>query len=239
VSGWNYIALLTACACSSGGGAHGKVGVPKEHAPTAELAAVPPADLCVTHGHIAAGDRGLAIDEAVRAVAPGTDGDAVGLRFTYRGPSSEETKLKSGEVRRQVGLKLKAEDGCNLVYVMWRLSPKPGLEVSVKRNPGDHDNDECGTSGYTKIRPSAERPISVLENDKEHVLQAEIHGDALTAWVDGKVAWEGTLTSDARDLSGPAGLRADNMQLDAELLATGHPTDAPECPDSATKVSAR
>ena len=34
--------------------------------------------------------------------------------------------------------KLRAEDACNLVYVMWRIEPQSRLVVSVKRNPGQH-----------------------------------------------------------------------------------------------------
>jgi hypothetical protein len=235
VSGWNALAFISCVACSSGGsgggsGAAGSVGTPKDHAPSAELAVVKPGAMCVTHGKIRKHKDQLAIDDpTVRAFAPGSDGDAAALRFTYRGPASEEAKLKSGQVRRQVGLKLRAENGCNLVYVMWRLSPAPGLEVSVKRNPDGKDNGDCGTEGYTKIKPTAERLVSIIGNDVEHVLQAEISGDLLTAWVDGHVAWEGKLTADARDLAGPAGMRSDNMSLDAELLAAGAASGTVTC----------
>ena len=68
---------------------------------------------------------------SMRAVAPRTTGDGAELRFTYHGQTEARTKLANGEERTQVGIKLRAEDGCNLVYVMWRIDPTPKLAVSV------------------------------------------------------------------------------------------------------------
>jgi hypothetical protein len=63
------------------------------------------------------------------------------------------------------------------------------------------------------------------------VLRAEIVGDALTAWVDGKVAWHGILPEEARALVGPAGLRSDNVALDDVALsaARGRVAAAAQC----------
>ena len=61
-------------------------------------------------------------------------------RFKYLGPTSQEARLGSGESRRQFGLRLRAQDPCNLVYAMWRIEPEPMLVVSVKRNPGMHSS---------------------------------------------------------------------------------------------------
>jgi hypothetical protein len=52
--------------------------------------------------------------------------------FTYLGSTGNEARLGSGELRRQFGLKLRAEDACNLVYAMWRIEPESKLVVSVK-----------------------------------------------------------------------------------------------------------
>ena len=41
-----------------------------------------------------------------------------------------------GELRRQFGLKLRAQDACNLVYVMWRIEPASKLVVSIKCRTG-------------------------------------------------------------------------------------------------------
>src|SRR5262249_42847765 len=76
----------------------------------------------VTKGSVAAlnGVRVRVSEPKMRAVAPDSDGNAAELRFVYQGPTSETTALASGEVRRQLGLKLRAQNGCNLLYVMWR-----------------------------------------------------------------------------------------------------------------------
>jgi hypothetical protein len=50
------------------------------------------------------------------------------------------------EMRRQSGLKLRAQNGCNLVYAMWRSEPESKLGVSVTRNPGLNASSERGNS---------------------------------------------------------------------------------------------
>jgi hypothetical protein len=215
-------ALLALAACSTAGA---KAAAKREQ--PGELVAVPQTSLCVTHGSI--GENGAIEEPTVRAVAPGSNGEAAAIRFTYRGAPDEDRALKSGEVRRQVGLKLRAENGCNLVYVMWRAYPKPGLEVSVKRNKGAKDNDDCGTEGYTKVKPRSSKRLAALERDVEHTLEARIKGDDLVAIVDGKTVWKGRLPKAARDLYGPVGLRTDNMKVDTELLASGDFSTAPKC----------
>jgi hypothetical protein len=65
----------------------------------------------------------------------------------------------------------------------------------------------------------------------EHLLEAKIDGDDLTAWIDGKLVWQGELDEVARELTGPAGLRTDNVRVEAELLAVpgGPDTKPPGC----------
>src|SRR5690349_4283787 len=100
----------------------------------AELARAQAAGWRVTKGHVTPLPDGRARvrEPKMRAVVPGSDGDAAELRFTYDGSSEGVAPLASGQVRRQIGIKLRAENGCNLVYVMWRLEPKAQLVVSVK-----------------------------------------------------------------------------------------------------------
>jgi hypothetical protein len=172
--------------------------------------------LCVTKGTIA---KGSIAEPTVRAFAVGSHGDSAQLTFTYRGESDSVRGLASGQLRRQVGLKLRASDGCNLVYVMWRLDPKPKLEVSVKRNPGKRTHDECGADGYHKVKPSHGVAVPALEPGRTYVMRAEIVGDELSAWIDGTLTWHGVLPDEARELSGPAGLRTDNVRIDGIELA--------------------
>jgi len=191
-------------------------------APTVGVEAVSPDRICVTHGVM----RGTDVsDPTFRAVSTTSAGDAAQLTFKMHDWPVETRALRSGEVRHQLGLKLRAADGCNLVYVMWRLDPpKPTIEVQVKHNPGARTNDECGVQGYTRVRPERRGKIPYASPGEQHRLQAEIHGDALTAWVDGTLAWHGTLPGDARRLEGPAGLRSDNLAYEVVQFAAqpGH-----------------
>lgn len=200
------------------------------------LAAVARDALCVTRGDIKAVDGALHVTSAVtRAVVPGSSGEAARLRFTYLGPSDEESKLASGQVRHQIGVKLRAADGCNVVYVMWRVEPRPFIEVSVKRNPGKRTHAECGASGYTKVKPVRTDALPAFQEGATHLLEAAIDGDTLVAKVDGVVVWEGDLDPLARELDGPAGFRSDNMTYDAVLeaaRAAGPQASSPGCPGS-------
>jgi hypothetical protein len=168
--------------------------------------------LCVTTGAAKLGEK---VDKpAMRAVAKGTDGEAAALTFTFQGETAEQKKLASGDLRRQLGLKLRAENGCNLIYVMWRLDPKPMIYVQTKQNPGAKDHKACGTNGYKKVKPSEQRTPPELKLGEKHTLRAEITDNTLSVFVDDELHWRGTLPDSARSLRGPAGIRSDNLAFD-------------------------
>jgi hypothetical protein len=181
------------------------------------LTAIDPPALCVTKGKVT--DARVVDVPTFRAVVPGHAGDAAAMKVIVHGATEKARALASGQERRQVGLKLRAQDGCNLVYVMWRLDPKPKLEVSVKRNPGQRTAKECGADGYTKVKPQRTKRLPSLIDDREHELRAEIAGSSLVATVDGETVWEGMLPELAGDLRGPAGVRSDNLSLELLSLA--------------------
>ncbi|MFT3698774.1 MAG: hypothetical protein QM831_36850 [Kofleriaceae bacterium] len=182
--------------------------------PTLEVS--PVGELCVTKGAI---DRHAITQPTVRAVGTG-GGDAAQLAFTFRGNSADARALANGSLRRQLGLKLRAQDSCNVVYVMWRLDPKPKLDVSVKHNPGKRSHAECGADGYVKVR-ATHKPgaLPSLVEGAGHTLRAEIVDGELFAWIDGALVWQGRLPEQAAQISGPAGLRTDNLALDALELS--------------------
>lgn len=180
--------------------------------------------LCVTTGAAALG--GVVEAPAMRAVAKHTDGEAAAVTFTYRGETANKKSLASGEVRRQLGLKLRAENGCNLIYVMWRLDPKPMVYAQLKRNPGAKDHEACGASGYRKLRAAETTPPPPLVPDRRYTLRAEIdEHDELRVYIDDTLHWRGPLPAAVRDLRGPAGLRSDNLAFDLERFEAV-PTDA-------------
>ncbi len=221
---------MTLAACSGGKQLE---AAPAETArsdkPVAKLAPVKGA-MCVTKGTVAIGAK--VNEPTMRAVALGSAGDAAAMTFTFRGDSDTVRELAGGQARRQLGLKLRAQNGCNLVYVMWRLDPEPKLDVSLKVNPGMRTHKECGADGYSRIKPAKSTPVPELVAGGTHTLRAEITGDELLAWLDDTLVWRGTLPASARTLAGPAGLRSDNLAFelvgfDAPAGALAQP--APKC----------
>jgi hypothetical protein len=187
----------------------------------APLMPVTRADLCVTEGAVEAqpGPR-LSVDAAkMRAYVNLRTPPSVDARFTYLGPTSEEARLGSGELRRQFGLKLRAQDACNLVYVMWRIEPESKLVVSIKSNPGQHSSSECGNRGYRNIKPRRAAPIAELKAGQTHTLAAAMSGEEMKVFVDGAPVWEGSLGAEITRLEGPVGIRSDNARLLIELRA--------------------
>lgn len=153
---------------------------------------------------------------SVRAVAVGSRGDRAGLSFVYRGRTEQVVPLASGQVREQVGLKLLAQDACNLVYAMWRWAPgAPGIQVQEKLNPGVFSSGECGARGYATVVPDggALGLAGVPTVCRRYSLSAEIVGRRLTVLLDGIAVWRGELSVEAATLRGPAGLRTDNAAL--------------------------
>ncbi|MBA2543913.1 MAG: hypothetical protein H0V17_29995 [Deltaproteobacteria bacterium] len=179
--------------------------------------------LCVTKGAATVGSE--VSDPATRAVALGSSGDAAAMTFVYRGAITEGAKkLASGQERRQLGLKLRAANGCNLVYVMWRSDDgkAPMIDVSIKHNPGSRTHADCGAGGYTKVKATRDTKLSlvpVFAAGDTHTLRAAISGDELRAWMDDKLVWQGTLPDEARGLIGPAGMRSDNLAFDLVAFA--------------------
>ena len=205
-----YLVVLALAACGK------KVPDAVSERPLRTLPTVAPSELCVTKGKLPA--DGKVTEPTVRAVAIKTTGDAAALEFTFRGNTEKVRELASGQERHQLGLKLRAEDGCNLVYVMWRTDT-PKLDVSIKLNPGMTTHAECGANGYTKIKASKSIPVPALEVGASHVLQAEIVDSDLFAWVDGKVVWQGRLPEAVRLLAGASGFRSDNVVFDLVRFA--------------------
>lgn len=167
--------------------------------------------MCVTKGAIE--ESGEKLDVTVpemRAVVDYPTRSVAEARFTYLGPTPKDKPLGSGEIRRQFGLKLRAANGCNLVYAMWRIKPKQELVISEKLNPGQTTSAECGTHGYRNMTPTRSLKLPQLKEGESHTMWAKIDGSAMKVFIDGKLRWEGTLDKEALALEGPSGVRTDN-----------------------------
>jgi hypothetical protein len=185
-------------------------------------------DLCVTNGTVSTLPGGrLAIDTpssraVVRAATESTADQLAEIRFRYLGPSQASKPLASGELRRQIGIKLRAEDTCNLIYAMWHIEPDAKVAVSIKRNAGMRTNEQCHAGGYVNLKAPKRVDLLPIRPGETHTLRAELHGNDLTVAADGKVAWQGPLGNEPPPLHGPAGFRTDNARFELEYY-TGSP----------------
>lgn len=175
--------------------------------------------LCVTEGSLDDASKGqLAVNVAkMRAYVNRPTAQTIEARLTYLGPTANEAPLASGEMRRQFGLKLRAQDPCNLLYVMWRIEPKAEIVVSVKENPGQRTSAECGNRGYHNIRSARKLQSPELAPGSSHSLRAELNDANLRVFVDGAIAWEGVLGLEALRLDGPVGIRSDNARVQFQM----------------------
>jgi hypothetical protein len=176
-------------------------------------------ELCVTEGSIGQlSGQSLSVDVSkMRAYIDLRTQPVVEARFSYLGPTENEAPLASGEMRRQFGLKLRAQDACNLVYVMWRIAPESKLVVSVKSNPGQHASNECGNHGYQNIKPGYSAPLPALRTGDTHRLRAEMNGAEMRVFADDSLVWQGSVIPAALEFDGPIGVRSDNARLSFQL----------------------
>jgi hypothetical protein len=205
-------------------GLPGLLGMIAAVAPAAqsELAAIPREQLCVTEGAVTASSVPgwwEVSDSKMRAYASGSAGTVLEARFKYLGATRQQSQLGSGQSRRQFGLKLRAQDACNLVYAMWRFEPEAKLVVSVKSNPGQHTSAECGNRGYRNLKPQRSSAVPPLQVGDEHALRAQMSGTQLAVYADNALVWEGLLDREALSFIGPAGMRSDNAHLLVRLNA--------------------
>ncbi|MBV9888495.1 MAG: hypothetical protein JO119_18280 [Acidobacteria bacterium] len=189
--------------------------------PAKKMMAIGMGQLCVTEGAIDKG-RGeeMTIDvPKMRAFVTEETAEAAEAHFTYVGETAKTSALGSGEIRHQFGLKLRAQDACNLVYAMWRFSPKNEVVVSVKSNPGMQESSQCGNRGYTNIKASFHSPVPEVREGSKHILHAELNGEKMTVTADSKVVWEGSVDPAALAFHGPVGIRSDNVHIELKLFA--------------------
>lgn len=185
-----------------------------------QMVPVPRDKLCITEGALEElKDSRLAVKvPKMRAVVAATTNQTAEARFTYLGRTKRESGLSSGEMRRQFALKLRAQDGCNLVYAVWRIKPESALVVSVKSNPDQHASSECTNHGYRNIKPKSSSAVPKLKPGDSHSMLAEMNGSELRVSVDGKVVWEGDLGPEALAFDGPVGVRTDNGRFEFQFL---------------------
>ena len=215
----HFLLLLLACMLWPSAG----LSTGNDSSSSKSMTPVPAANLCVTEGKIAeSGDHKLSVAvPKMRAFVAKPTLQEVEAHFTYLGPTEESSPLSSGELRRQFGLKLRAQDGCNLVYAMWRIEPKPELVVSVKSNPGMTASSECDAHGYHNIAPTRSAALPHVDSGGHYTLRAIMDGGKLRVYANNKLVWRGDLGAEALAFNGPVGVRSDNGRFNFELFAAG------------------
>ncbi len=186
-------------------------------------AQVQPSDFDVPDGKIerAAENRLMVSTKEMRATLKFQTSQKVTVKFTYLGPTKEVSRLGNGEVRSQFGIKLRAQDTCNIVYIMWHFAPDQKIAVSVKRNPGKRTHEDCLDNGYiNNIKPRVSAPPTPVHPDQPHTFSASMSGSNLTVTADDRVVWEGDLGPVALEFDGPVGLRSDNAHVVFDFLAS-------------------
>lgn len=185
-----------------------------------DLLTVP--DVRITHGHMLASRTaaGFAIDDpTVRGVLPQRTAPNIELRFTYRGPLAARAALGSGDASRvQIGAKLRAADGCNVVYAMLRIEPEPAIVVQVKRNPDAHTHDDCSNGGYRTVKPDFRSTVPAITAGSSHRLHASLEETQLKVWLDDAIVWRGDVGNEVLTFDGPVGFRTDNGRFDLSIL---------------------
>lgn len=191
--------------------------------------------LCVTEGKIEeTEDQKLAVKvPKMRAYLLDRTPQNIKAHFLYLGSTAKKAALGSGESRQQFGLKLRAQDACNLVYAMWRFEPESEIVVSVKRNPGQHTSAQCGNRGYKNIKPRTVFPVPTPAPQEMQNLWAKLDGDVLKVIMNNLVVWEGSVGP--LDFDGPVGIRSDNVKLEMQLWAA-EPSTPPSQHSAGCKV---
>ena len=203
-----------------------------QHAASAGGSTVQVGDLCVTEGTLETSSNGrLSVNVSkIALLRESRDVRHGGAAIHLSGPTAATSALGSGAVRTQFGLKLRAQDACNLVYVMWRVQPVSELVVSLKSNPG---RARVRNARTTAIKTSSRKPAGrfpSLAPGNSHKLRGEIQEQELRAYVDDKLVWRGLLNSTAVNLRGPVGMRTDNAHLEFNLVANSTPASGSPSP---------
>ena len=186
-------------------------------------AQVRPGDLDVTDGKIqpARGRRLSVSTKEMRATLKFTTEQTATVKFTYLGPTKDATRPASAKVLSQFGIKLRAQNDCNAIYIMWRFAPDQKIAVSIQRNPGKRTHSEYLDRGYiNNLKPRlSDTPPPVAPN-QPHVLTVTMSDSDLSVTADNKLVWWGDLGPVALTLRGPVGLRSDNARLLFDFLVT-------------------
>jgi len=172
-------------------------------------------DFNVTDGKItlSANHHLMVSSKEMRATLRHPSKQAVTIHFKYLGPTQEVSHLQNGEVRHQFGIKFKAQDICNLVYVMWDFDI-PRINVAVKKNPGQQTSEQCKDRGYhSDFKTDIKSVPTRIVIDTWHTLSAKLIDKLIAVSIDNTIVWRGEISDDQMEFHGPVGIRSDNVHV--------------------------
>lgn len=180
------------------------------------------ADLKVTSGSVSETGAGfLTVNHPeVRGVRNGAWHPRARLQFHYQGPSDVRIPSGSGLIFEQIGIQLRAQNTCNVLYIMWRIEPAEQVLVKLKSNPGQSRHEECENRGYQTLAAIPLGPLQITAKDRAlHQLQAEVtltkNCCACSIGADARPLWTGEVDFQLiSEINGPAGFRTDNGQFE-------------------------
>lgn len=190
---------------------------------TLAQAQVRPSDFDVSDGKIqpAKALRLSVSTKEMRATLKFTTEQTATVKFTYLGPATDVSRPGRDKVLSQFGIKLRAQNDCNAIYVLWRFAPDQKIVVSIQRNPAKRTHAECLDRGYINdLKPRLSDSPPAVEPNQFHVLTATMSDSDLSVTADNKLVWWGDLGPTALSLKGPVGLRSDNAHLLFDFLVT-------------------
>lgn len=179
---------------------------------------VPIQNICLGNGEIRSGNTlRFSIDSPQpRLSILNSRNTKARLVFLYLGDTAVLRSLNSGELRRQIGLRLNYLNTCNVVNVIWQFGEKSNVVVSKKINEHLSENSQCLDRGYLSIKPDFRRQLRTPEMGSIHSIEFDTQGTRLTVVVDNQVAWIGNVPELDKD-NGVIGLRGDNVKFDFDL----------------------
>ena len=145
--------------------------------------------------------------------------DSLHVFFDYLGPTVQIATLGSGLIRFQFGIYLRAQNQCNLLYVMLHIDTPNSIEVERKSNPGMSTHEECANNGYTTLKPSLTHalPHDITAGNGVD-FDTQIDSNVLSVFIDGTLVWQGDIPEDTAGENTSAGIRSDNVNIAFILL---------------------
>lgn len=151
-----------------------------------------------------------------RYTQPAAHPERARMKFVIKERMASPMKLGSGAVRHQLGLMLRQENQCNLLYVMIRLDAEPSIVVQEKYNDGEASHAECLNNGYRTIKGTAVGKVGAVVAGEIHELGAEVEGGETKVYFDGRLVWRGGGPGMIKAGSN-IGVRSDNLSFEFEL----------------------